>query len=647
MIQNMLQQVMAVTVVLTMGLAGLRPMAAIAAPAAQDDEVGGLYFSAAITEDFDGGAGVVLLNLAGDGTVELSFNLMGEPTIPFVSAGEWTDNGDGTVTIIVNQDMSVTADGAEWVDADESEEILEIGEDGSLSSEEIILYPIDQLGDVELAVVAVSEDEGDYSYTEYTSEPMPMAGGPDSILYLYLYADTYAELYTSAEDGSEEVYEYGEWAAGDDGKITVTITGNDDGEFDEAKVIVFSDDGEGTLTAEEWDTDVYGDEGFSVTESYVSDTANDEETTTSETEVSDTVTFSSDFFAEGNYVSLTLFDDNTIFMTTLEPEGGETLIEQGEWVKNEDGTLTVTITGTFDEEYETPVEMVFEYDEAGTTITATEYDKETHPDGLELVNYDATSVDSSGSSGIDGAVYLSEMLTGGDDEPVLSLIWLGDDGLVQANTVTFDNKSAVVVEAGEWTDNEDGTASFSLSSDMTVDDEGSETMVDKDEAVEGNLLLNEDGTVTIEELELTYHPLTATGAGEEAASGEEAATEDAVESLLFRTSTESVEAGGIGIIAEFFSDGTGLMLSGFTADDSTSRDFAWAETSDGNIELTITTDGDGADLTEPIALLLQPNDDGTLTAIEFDAKLWGEKGFDLFETTEDEIAAEAEGSAAP
>jgi hypothetical protein len=89
------------------------------------------------------------------------------------------------------------------------------------------------------------------------------------------------------------------------------------------------------------------------------------------------------------------------------------------------------------------------------------------------------------------------------------------------------------------------------------------------------------------------------------------------------------------------------MLSGFTVEDSIARDFAWEETSDGNVEVTITTDGDGADLDEPIVLLLQPNDDGTLTALEFDAKLWGEKGFDLFETTEDEIAAEAEGSAAP
>jgi hypothetical protein len=490
MIQNKLQQVMAVTAALAMGVAGLRPMAAIAAPATQDDEVGGLYFSAAMTEDFDGGAGVVLLNLADDGTAELSFNLMGEPTIPFVSLGEWTDNGDGTVTIIVNQDMSVTADGAEWIDADESEETLEIGEDGSLSSEEIILYPIDQLGEVDLAVVTVSEDEGDYSYTEYTSEPMPMASGPDSILYLYLYTDTYAELYTSAEDGSEEAYEYGEWTAGDDGKITLTITGNDDGEFDEAKVIVFSDDGEGTLTAEEWDTAVYGDEGFSVTESYVSDTATADDTTDTDTESSDTetVTFSSDFFAEGNYVSLTLFDDNTIFMTTLEPEGGETLIEQGEWVKNEDGTLTVTITGTFDEEYDTPIKMVFTYDEAGTTITATQYDEETYPDGLALVNYDATGPTIPGSSDIDGAVYLSEMPTAADDAPVLSLIWLGDDGVVQANTVAFDNKSAVVVEAGDWTDDEDGAASFSLSSDLTVDDEGNETLTDKDEAVEGNLL---------------------------------------------------------------------------------------------------------------------------------------------------------------
>jgi hypothetical protein len=68
MIQNKLQQVMAVTAALAMGVAGLRPMAAIAAPATQDDEVGGLYFSAAMTEDFDGGAGVVLLNLADDGT---------------------------------------------------------------------------------------------------------------------------------------------------------------------------------------------------------------------------------------------------------------------------------------------------------------------------------------------------------------------------------------------------------------------------------------------------------------------------------------------------------------------------------------------------------------------------------------------------
>ena len=48
------------------------------------------------------------------------------------------------------------------------------------------------------------------------------------------------------------------------------------------------------------------------------------------------------------------------------------IIEIGGWVDNEDGTVTLTLTGTILRQYEKPVEIVFEVTDSG--LVATEYD---------------------------------------------------------------------------------------------------------------------------------------------------------------------------------------------------------------------------------------------------------------------------------
>jgi hypothetical protein len=63
---------------------------------------------------------------------------------------------------------------------------------------------------------------------------------------------------------------------------------------------------------------------------------------------------------------LSLFDNNNVEQVTIYI-GTDAVMEQGTWAENDDGSITVTITGSGDQTYDTPSET--EYTRSGDTLT--------------------------------------------------------------------------------------------------------------------------------------------------------------------------------------------------------------------------------------------------------------------------------------
>ena len=73
-------------------------------------------------------------------------------------------------------------------------------------------------------------------------------------------------------------------------------------------------------------------------------------------------------------VTLTLFDDDTFMLETDYMNDEPVVTEFGDWeISDDESTLTISITGTEDEEYSEPDVLVFE--EGDDQIVAVEYDE--------------------------------------------------------------------------------------------------------------------------------------------------------------------------------------------------------------------------------------------------------------------------------
>jgi hypothetical protein len=98
----------------------------------------------------------------------------------------------------------------------------------------------------------------------YYSEPFTLPDGSEVDFTLFLASDGGAGFVTSLTDGSDSLTEYGYWESPEAGSVGVTLTGDDDGDYETPDLIIFEQDGD-TLNALEFNTDFFGEESFSVT----------------------------------------------------------------------------------------------------------------------------------------------------------------------------------------------------------------------------------------------------------------------------------------------------------------------------------------------------------------------------------------------
>lgn len=222
-----------------------------------DAGVGGMYTSEAIVAE-DGSVGVALLYLAEDGTAQGNINYFDGVTPPDVQLGAWTDNEDGTITLLLDNMLQVSADGAEPVEMDEPvERDYEVGDEGELVGENLTLYP---LTSVELGADEDAAATDDVGYVSFSSEELTSADTPGLVISFTFYEDGSFEAASDYMNDEPAVMEYGSWEEDEDANATVTITGDDNGDYEQPLVftVVSQDDGSILAVNEE----VFGADGL-------------------------------------------------------------------------------------------------------------------------------------------------------------------------------------------------------------------------------------------------------------------------------------------------------------------------------------------------------------------------------------------------
>ena len=230
---------------------------------------------------------------------------------------------------------------------------------------DVTLYPAESIG-----TEAAGQDAGT---VVFVSEVLPAADTAGRVLSLALSENGGAALATDYLNGEDPIVEIGTWEQTDDGNLLVTLLGTEEEEYAEPVAFVFAQDGD-TLTTIEWDTDLYGSEGLTLTllpdESGAADTGSpdgaDGETTPAKLVFQSAVLPSAD--TDGMVFTFMVTADGGFEVATDLMNGQDPIVEVGAWVENEDGTIAVTVTGTADETYDEPVEFTVERQDDGSIL---------------------------------------------------------------------------------------------------------------------------------------------------------------------------------------------------------------------------------------------------------------------------------------
>ena len=196
----------------------------------------------------------------------------------------------------------------------------------------------------------------------YGANIYPAADAAGYTVILALYDNGNAEQ-TSVYLTQGAVSEIGTWVEEIDGAVTVTMTGQLDGEeYTEPAVTQYARDGE-TLT----------DGPFMLYKlEEITPEMMDAMSAPAVVAVyqSDTLPAAS---SPGRMITLTLFDDGTLTFDVDYLNDEPVVAEIGVWEESAEEALAISITGTADEEYSTPVEIAFEQD--GDQLVAVDYDE--------------------------------------------------------------------------------------------------------------------------------------------------------------------------------------------------------------------------------------------------------------------------------
>ena len=318
---------------------------------------------------------------AEEGTIELTTENADGETV--VEVGSWTqaDSTSDEVAITITGTADEEYDEAVTMTllVDNQAEVIRLTDasDGRYGEDGIELtISLDFAGDSE----ATSSDDDTSTPPGIYYSPSLMVNDADAFYapLIQLSEDGTAQWNTNYFDGTPAMSEVGTWALAEDGTLTVTITG----------VL----DSEGTVTEHaepievsfnfSYDSLTNYDAGLYMyklslpydyeasSEETSSEEASSEEPATEETAA---LVYESAELADGSTIHIEFAEDGTAVVTSIYSDGSDDLVEVAEWTLDEaTDVLTLTISGTEDEEYAEPIEWVF--DAGGDTLTATEWD---------------------------------------------------------------------------------------------------------------------------------------------------------------------------------------------------------------------------------------------------------------------------------
>ncbi len=358
---------------------------------------------------------VVLMILYPEGAVQAStYYLNGEP--PIQELGLWSDGEAGSVTVVVTGSTE---------SAYEVPQELVFERDGdSLTYLSLRLERLPEARAVQRPTPAAW----------FQSELLPAASSPGRQMNLILFEDGSVQWLTDFLNDEPQIVELGDWVENDDGSLTVTLSGRPDREYEEPQVVTFELDDDGTLTATEYDVEVYGNDGLTFTEQPLDEleldepltggtqgseleagpaititetlTEADDITTTEQATAVEELTeaaeievppyempvgavavYSSEVLpsasSPGRVLRLVPFEDGSVQMVTDYLNGEAPVLELGTWEDNGDGTLTVELVGQIDGAYATPVLWTFTVGD--DVLTAVEWDEALYgSEALEL-----------------------------------------------------------------------------------------------------------------------------------------------------------------------------------------------------------------------------------------------------------------------
>lgn len=457
-----------------------------------------------------------------------------------------------------------------------------------------------------------------------TEEFSPADEGSGMIGLSFYDDDTFIMDITPITSDEDPVAGYGEYEVTDDG-VTITLIGADGEDFDEPTEIELLWDADDTLVVPGEPDGIFGemDVIFYPIEIEGDEDSSDGLDDDADVDSDDDISFA----ISGVYISpLQPYDgsDGVVYLLNLLDSGDASLnsdyldleapiFETGTWEENEDGTVTVIILGTVDEEYDDPIYIELAVGEFGELMLES---FSFYP--IEFLNFleeDETADEELGSEDTDVFIYVAEVDTPGEDEPIYIYMFLYDDG-----SVIMTDADETTTLYGDWTFEEE-----ILAVSLTTDGE-----TEFDEPGELVFELNEDDALVA-----TEYPVDVFGEGELIfyPSDESEEAGDTAGDFYFYESDPlpSLETDGIIISVVLSGEGDALVSTDYMDDEETYMEYGtWTRDDDGNIVIAVTGSQD-EDYDEPFVFTFSEDDDDlSLTLIEESTEIFGEEGLVLY-----------------
>lgn len=439
----------------------------------------------------------------------------------------------------------------------------------------------------------------------WASSLYPAASAPGMMAFVVLYPNNAAEVIT-VYLSNPAIIESGSWEAGEAGAVIVTLTGNQEREYDEPSTMTLTPEDDmmtdgafryhalTVITPEEMSA--LTEEGAADTEAAASDAG-----TAGAIEDFGRIWLSNVYpaaDADGLITMLALYDNGNVEQFSIYLGKG-VIGEIGIWEEDVDNTLSVTITGSQDEEY--------------TEATTTTYQVvgDTLVDGAFVLTLWPEVTPAEMANAIDPAgVYTSNVYPAADAAGYIALLALYDTGAAE-QTTTYLGKGAIT-EIGTWVEEIDGAITVTMTAQLDGDEYTEPAVVLY--AREGGLLM--DGPFTLFKLEEITPEMM------------DVMTAPGVAAIYESDTLPAASGPGRIITLTLFDDGTLTFDTDYlNAEPVVAEVGTWEEAADGALTIRISGQGD-EEYAEPNVITFEQDGD-RLVAVEYDASLWGSEGLIL------------------